>query len=458
MTVDNPYTGEVHCEVPYFSQAQVDLAVDKSAKAQKHFAATSTLDDRIALCNRFLDEIVAHKDQIAADITAQMGKPLAGSLGEINGLIERSQAMMDLAPSALAEEVLPKEGFERRLLREPVGTVVTVAPWNFPLMCAGNSLIPAVLAGNSVLLKHSERTPLCGNHFEDAFRRAGAPEGLVQALHSTHEGSATVFARKEVGFVSFTGSVRGGRQVYASTAANNFADVGLELGGKDAAYVAEDADVAHAADNIVDGGLYNNGQSCCGIERVYVHRSHYEEFCQRAADVLKTYKLGDPTSADTNMGPMALPNACAFLEGQVQDAVSKGAKVLVGGSPLTDAAGKGRFFAPTLVMDCDHTMSIAYDESFGPVLAVMPVDSDEEAIARINDSPFGLTASLWTPSVERARAMAPRLEVGTVFMNRCDYLDPYLAWTGVKDTGKGVSLSSHGFDAVTQLKSIHFRL
>lgn len=456
--VDNPYTGEIHCDVPYFSAQQISSVVENSAKAQKDYYRNSTLESRIELCQRFMTEMEANKEQIALDISKQMGKPLKQALGEVGGVMVRAKAMIDLAPAALADDHMDKvEGLARKLAREPVGIVLCIAPWNFPLMTAVNCIIPAILAGNSVLLKHSPVTPLCADAFEQAFLRAGAPAGLLSALHATHDGVASVLHRREVGYAHFTGSVSGGHQVY-ETASKRFIDVGLELGGKDPAYVAQDANFSNAVENVIDGAFYNAGQSCCGIERVYVHRSLYDDFMGKAQELLQGYHMGDPLAESTNMGPMAQAKALPFLEGQVKDAVAKGAHLVTGGSRTHDTAGKGRFFQPTLLGNCDHSMSIMMEESFGPVLGVQAVDSDEEALALMNDSPYGLTASLWTQDQERAARLAPQLETGTVFLNRCDYLDPYLAWTGVKDSGKGISLSKLGFNAVTRVKSYNFRV
>jgi acyl-CoA reductase-like NAD-dependent aldehyde dehydrogenase len=314
--------------------------------------------------------------------------------------------------------------------------------------------VPAVLAGNSVILKHSTRTALCGEHFADAFATAGAPEGLVAALHASHEDAARLAA--QVDYVAFTGSVAGGHAVYRAVAASRFADAGLELGGKDGAYVAEDADVAHAAASIVDGAVYNAGQSCCGIERAYIHRRHFDDFVAAARAEMEELRLGDPL-ADVSMGPMAQPGAPAFIEQQVRQAVASGAEALTGGR-ATQVDGKGRFFAPTLLVGVDHRMDVMRTETFGPVLPVMPVDSDDDALALMNDSDLGLTAAVYTADRDRAARIARQLAVGTVYMNQCDTLDPALPWTGVKDSGKGATLSALGFAHLTRPRSINFKL
>jgi acyl-CoA reductase-like NAD-dependent aldehyde dehydrogenase len=454
--VDNPYSGEIVCKIPYISSKEADSAVSKAAKCQKEWWFGTTLDQRIALCKKFMKEFEASSEQIAKDISKMMGKPIKQARGEIKTTLDRAQWMINLAPEALAEHVIPTEKGERKITREPVGVVVVIAPWNYPLLTAVNAIVPAILAGNSVLLKHSSRTPLCADHFQRAFEKAGAPASLVTALHASHGGIEQVLARPEVGYCHFTGSVSGGHQIYSS-AAKRFIEAGLELGGKDPAYVAQDANLEHAAENLVDGGCYNAGQSCCGIERVYVHRSLYKDFLDKCIPHMKAYALDDPLKESTTMGPMATPSAVPFLAQQVKEAKEKGARVLYGGGPTKDAAGKGRFFQPTLVADCTHDMSIMKEESFGPIVAVQAVDSDEQAVELMNDSPYGLTAAVWSNNQERAHRIAKRLETGTVFMNRCDFLDPQLAWTGVKDTGKGVSLSKFGFGPLTRLKSYNFR-
>jgi acyl-CoA reductase-like NAD-dependent aldehyde dehydrogenase len=299
-----------------------------------------------------------------------------------------------------------------------------------------------------VLLKHSGRTPLCGPHFQSAFPH-------VTALQLDHEQTAALIQSGQIDHVAFTGSVEGGRQVFRQVAsAPRFLDTGLELGGKDPAYVAADADLDFTVPNVVEGACYNAGQSCCAIERVYVHERHYDTFLQRAQQELQKLRLGDPLDPATTLGPLASRSAVAFLQGQVQDAVAHGARLLCGGRP---SGAQGQFFLPTLLADCRNEFVVMQDESFGPLLPVMAVHDDEQALAMMNDSRFGLTASVWTKDRARAERFARDLAAGTVFQNRCDYLDPALPWTGVGDSGKGSTLSRWGFLHLTRRKAIHFR-
>ena len=437
--------------------SEMDALMQRSFKAHQAWKQTS-LAERKALMKRFIEYFQSKADEYAAEITACMGKPLAQAQGEVRGMCDRAQQMTDIAEEALADLILPeKEGFDRWIRREPVGVVVVLAAWNYPLLIAINPIVAAVLAGNSVVLKHSSRTPRCAEQIAEAFEAAGAPKDLVMAIHCSHGVSEQLVAHPLAGFVSFTGSVGGGRRIYQAVAQSRFIDVGLELGGKDPAYVAEDAHFDHAVVNLVEGGFYNAGQSCCVIERIYVHENIYDKFLEAAMEETKNYSPGDPMAEGTSLGPMAQANSVAFLTGQVEGAKAAGARILSGGGP-TQHEGKGRFFLPTIAADTEHSMSIASEESFGPVLAIQKVSSDDEAIAKMNDSDFGLTASVWTADIDRGRALLPKIEAGTVFLNRADFLDPLLAWTGVKDSGKGVSLSALGFHSVTKPKSYHLRL
>jgi len=454
--VDNPYSGEIVAEVPTISARDVEGVVARAARAQKAWAKTS-IEERVILCEKFCRAFEAEGEEIAKEVTQQMGKPLSQARGEVKTAMMRARYMMSIAPEALRDEPLPPTPRLTRFVRhEPVGVVLDIAAWNYPLLIAVNVVVPAVLAGNAVLIKHAARTPLCADAFERCFAKAGAPEGLVTSIHCTHDVAAQIIARPEIGFVSFTGSVRGGHEVYAECA-KRFIDCGLELGGKDPAYVAPDADLQFAIENVVDGAFYNAGQSCCGIERVYVHASVYDKFIEGALAEVRKYKLGNPLDAATTLGPMAQPGADKKLEVQVAEALQKGGRVLSGGKAI-QVDGHGRFFDPCLVADANHQMhGLMIEESFGPIVGVAKVADDDEAVRLMNDSPYGLTASIWTRDQERAFKVGSQIETGTFYMNRCDYLDPALPWTGVKDTGKGMSLSKYGFLALTRRKGFNLR-
>lgn len=455
-TIDNPFTGDVAVSIEPTDSATLGQVLDRAKVASKALAAMS-VDERVALCDKALAKLEARKEEIAQDITRQMGKPLSQARGEVGGMAGRWRHMQQIAKAGLADIVLePKENFERRIVKAPLGVVLDLPAWNYPLLTAVNAVVPAVLAGNAVIVKHSPRTPLCAMHFARAFEEAGAPAGAVQAIFLDYEGTEKLVGDSRIDGVLFTGSTLGGHKIQAA-AKDRFIQVGLELGGNDPAYAAEDCDVAKTVENIVDGAIYNAGQSCCAVERVYVHRKVYDAFIAAAEPLVRGYVLGDPLDEKTSLGCIAQPWHPKELEAFVADATKKGAKVVAGGKAV-QVNGKGRFFEATMLVGVPQDADIMQKESFGPILAVAAVDSDEDALAKMNASRLGLTASVWTADRARADRMARALEFGTVYMNRCDALDPALPWTGWKDSGRGVTLSPLGFDGLTKPKSIHFRL
>ena len=456
LTVDDPFTGDVACTVALLDERDVGEVLDRAREAARTWPRVP-VSERLRVCERAVQRMEERAPAIAADITRMMGKPISQARGEVKTMAARARSMMSIAAASLADtELAPVAHFERRVVREPLGVVLDLPAWNYPLLTAINCVLPAVVAGNAVVLKHSPRSPLCGEHFARAFAEAGAPAHLVQAMQCDHATSEQMVSDPRVDHVVFTGSIFGGHRLVLA-AAKRFLHPCLELGGNDPAYVAPDCDLARTVENVVDGAIYNAGQSCCAVERVYVHRSLYGRFLEMAEGVVRGYVMGDPMSESTTLGPIAQPHHLAELQAFVDDAKSRGARVVTGGhSACVD--GRGRFFEATLVADGDHSMQLFQRESFGPILPLMPVDSDDEALARMNDSRLGLTASVWTSDRERAARFAQALQCGTVFMNRCDYLDPALPWSGWKDSGRGSSLGSLGFDALTRPKAIHFRL
>ena len=457
LKVISPVDGRVYAERGLASSAEITAALAAARKAQAEWQAVSVAD-RSAACLRFVDAMVARKDEFGKELSWQMGRPVRYTPGEIGGgLQERSRAMVAMAGDALADvATAPKAGFTRFIRRAPLGVVFVVAPWNYPYLTAVNAIVPALLAGNAVILKHSAQTPLVAEAFAAGFAAANLPAGLFQVLHLSHTDTERVVCAPEIDFVAFTGSVEGGHAVQRA-ASERFIGTGLELGGKDPAYVRADANFDHAVENLVDGSFFNSGQSCCGIERIYVHEAIFDRFVAAFADMTATYKLGDPLDPETTLGPMVRTSAADFVRAQIAEAVRAGAKPLVDVGKFAAARDGTPYVAPQVLVNVDHSMRVMSEESFGPVVGIMKVASDEEAIRLMNDSQYGLTAAIWTSDEAAAIRIGDQVDTGTWFMNRCDYLDPELAWTGVKDSGRGCTLSRLGFDYLTRPKSFHLR-
>ena len=450
VTTTNPFTGEPIREWEQFDFATLNPATAGARAASTNWRAVP-LAERVERVRAALEYFETNREVIATDITAQMGRPLAQARGEIDGLLERFNYLCDIAPEVLAADAISeKANFHREILHEPHGVVLIIAAWNYPLLIAASGVAAALLAGNTVLLKHSTRTLSIGEHFEKAF---GA-EDLLQHVVIDHANTARLIEEGDINHVVFTGSVGGGEKIYASTAKRNF-DCNLELGGKDGAYVAADADVAQSAAMLVDGAMFNAGQCCCGIERVYVHAAVYDEFLAACQPLVEGYTLGNPLDAAATQGPLAVASSAKLMETQIAEAVDAGGELLAGGKARQ--IWHGTFFEPTLLTVNRNDLAIMQEENFGPLLPVMKVTDDDEAIALINDSDFGLTAVICTSDRARAEAFAGAVKAGTIFMNRCDCLDPALPWTGLKASGKGSALSRYGLLAMTRPKAIHFR-
>jgi acyl-CoA reductase-like NAD-dependent aldehyde dehydrogenase len=455
--VISPVNGRIYVERPLADDSEIGRALASARRAQTEWQKVA-IAERATVLARAVDAFVAKKAEIAAEITWQMGRPIRYTPGEVGGFEERARYMIEVASQALADlEVGEKPGFRRFIRRVPLGVVFVIAPWNYPYLTAVNGVVPALMAGNAVILKPSAQTPLTAERFAEAFAAGGLPPDVFQHLTLSHDATSRMIASGTVDFVSFTGSVKGGHSIQEA-AAHSFLGTGLELGGKDPAYVRPDANLEHAIENLADGVFFNSGQSCCAIERIYVHEAVYDRFVKGLVEFARGYTLDDPTDAGTTLGPLVRPAAAEFVRGQIADAVAAGAKTRLDSSTYAKDKPGSAYMAPQVLTGVDHSMRIMTEETFGPAVGVMRVAGDEEAIRLMNDSRYGLTAAIWTQDEGAAIRIGDRIETGTWFMNRCDYLDPALAWTGVKDSGRGCSLSRLQYEHLTRPKSFHLRL
>ncbi|TLV00839.1 aldehyde dehydrogenase family protein [Dyadobacter luticola] len=454
----SPIDGSVYVERELAEADAVEAALNNAVSAQKEWRKTS-LAEREAICRKAVEYFLNNADEIGLELTWQMGRPIRYTANEIRkGFQERANYMISVAGKALADvEVEEISGFKRFIRRDPLGVIFVVAPWNYPYLTSVNSVIPAIMSGNAVILKHAKQTPLCAERYAAAFEYAGLPTGVFQYLHLSHEQVAQVIGDERIDYVAFTGSVEGGHAVQKAINAR-FIIGGLELGGKDPAYVRADANLADAVENLVDGSFFNSGQSCCGIERIYVHQDIYDQFVSDFAELTKTYTLGNPLDQDTTLGPMVRTSAADFAQKQIDEAIAQGATALIDTTLFSAHKSGTPYLAPQVLINVNHEMEVMSEETFAPVVGIMPVSSDEEAIKLMNDSQYGLTASIWTKDIDAAIKIGEQVETGTWFMNRCDYLDPALAWTGVKNSGRGVTLSTVGYEALTRPKSFHLKI
>jgi len=456
LKVISPIDNSIYAERPLAKPADLERALDLARKAQRAWRSVP-LADRTHILTRFCDLFEAKRDEIALELTWQMGRPSRYAPNEVRGTLERARHMIAIAPSALADiDAGPKEHFKRFIRREPLGVVLTIAAWNYPYLIAVNSVVPALMAGNAVVLKHSAQTPLCAERFATALQDAGLPHGVFQALHMSHDDTERAIRDPRVDFVAFTGSVAGGHAVQRA-AAERFIGTGLELGGCDPVYVRNDANLAHAIENIVDGAYFNSGQSCCGLQRIYVHERVYGAFVDGFVDLTRKYVLGNPLDAATTLGPVVRAAAADTIRTQIAASIKAGGKPVIAETDFAASRAGTPYLAPQVLLDVDNSTPMMREEIFGPVAGIMKVQSDEQAIALMNDSAYGLTAAIWTADADAALSIGDRVETGTWFMNRCDYLDPALAWVGVKDSGRGCTLAVVGYEHLTRPKSFHLR-
>lgn len=454
--VISPVNNRSYAERAYTTDKEINQILGRAQKAQTTWQQTP-LTTRKEICLKAVSALLARQSPIAEELSWQMGRPLRYTPGEVNGFAERARYMIRAAEEKLADIEVEHSTEMRRLIRRaPLGIVLSIVPWNYPYLTAVNSLIPALIAGNCVIMKPASQTPLTAERIAEAFKNAGLPEDVFQYLFIDHATTRKLIQHEAINYVAFTGSTRGGAEIEAA-AVGRFIDVGLELGGKDAAYVRSDADVPRAIEGLVDGAFFNAGQSCCGIERIYVHKDHYKAFCEGYIELTQEYQLGDPLHPDTTLGPMVNPAAATRVREQIAEAIQSGATAGIDEKRFTASRRGSAYLAPQVLINADHSMAVMRDESFGPVVGIMPVDSDEAAITLMNDSPYGLTASLWTEDIEAALNLGARIATGTCFMNRCDYLDPALPWSGLKASGKGYTLSELAYERLTQPKSFHLR-
>ena len=452
----SPIDGSLYVERPLADATQIADAVARAEHAQQDWK-TTPLSERLAVTREAIRLFRARENPLAEELCWMMGRPIRYAAGEVRGFAERASHMADIAAQALADIALPEQpGFLRFIRREPLGVVLVIAPWNYPYLTAVNSVVPALLAGNAVLLKHSAQTPLCAERMVEVFREAGLPPGVFQYLHLSHADTEQLIQAPAISHVAFTGSVAGGAMV-EHAAAGRFIGSGLELGGKDPAYVRADADLRHAVETAIDGAFFNSGQSCCAIERIYVHASRYDAFVEQAVALVRHYRLGRSDDPSTTLGPLVRGAAADFVRGQIAEAVAKGATAHIDPADFPLDQPGSAYLAPQVLTGVNHAMRVMTEESFGPVVGIQKVHDDEEALALMNDSEFGLTAAIFSRDVQAALALGERLECGTVFLNRCDYLDPALAWTGVKHSGRGCTLSALGYEHLTRPKSFHFK-
>mgnify|MGYP001494489902 FL=1 len=451
-----PINNTTYVERDYANAQEIEKALENSKKVFLSWKQTP-LNERKEILTKFVDSFLSNNKEIEEELCRQMGRPISQCGGEMRGFEERARYMIEKSEEAL-ERVISKKNneFDNFISKDPLGTIFIIAPWNYPYNTSVNSIVPSLLSGNTVILKHSSQTPLCAEQLFKASKASGLPSGVFQFLHLDHKSTSEIISDERIDHVLFTGSVSGGRQVKKAIG-ERFINAGLELGGKDPAYVRKDCNLQHAIENLADGSFYNSGQSCCGIERIYVDGEIYDDFIGGIKNFTEKYILDDPLKSQTNLGPVVKLSAAQSIRLQVKEAISNGAKDIISKTNFKISDESNCYVSPSILIDVDHTMNFMMEETFGPTVGIMRVNNEDQAAQLMNDSPYGLTACIWTSDKDFAEKFGQRINTGTFFMNRCDYLDPGLAWTGVKNTGTGVTLSVLGFDHVTRAKSYHYR-
>jgi acyl-CoA reductase-like NAD-dependent aldehyde dehydrogenase len=456
LRITNPATGKILASLPSDDARSVRDKFQQARNAQPAWAAR-TLRERLEIIRRFRSAIEGETEELARTLTLEVGKPIRQSRNELKGLLPRLDFFLAETPRALRPETVHTDrsaGLQETITREPLGIVGNISAWNYPYFVGSNVFIPALLAGNAVLYKPSEFATLTGRLIAGLLHASGVPTDVFVPLIGTGEVGAALL-RQPIDGIFFTGSVATGKKI-ARTVAGRMIKVQLELGGKDPVYVCEDVDIACTAAAVADGAFYNNGQSCCSVERVYVHESIFERFVDAFVKAVKSFAIGDPLDEKTYLGPLTRAAQLDVLEAQVADAKRKGARVLTGGSRLR-GAGRRSYFAPTVLIDVNHRMAVMREESFGPIIGLMPVRDDAQAITLMNDTEYGLTAGVYTSDVKRARAILGQVSAGSAYWNCCDRVSPNLPWSGLRNSGLGLTLSREGIRTFTDPKAWHLK-
>ncbi|MDQ2646139.1 MAG: aldehyde dehydrogenase family protein [Myxococcota bacterium] len=452
LSIENPATGQRLAELESDDARRV---LDKVARARRAQPAWKKrpLAERKAAIARFRDLVAKNQQELALTLTREMGKPVSQALNELNALTSRIDFFLGAVDAVLADEAVFRDsGVEELIRHEPLGVVANVSAWNYPWFVGSNVYVPALLTGNTVVYKPSELATLSGQAMARLLHEAGVPEDVFVPVIGAREAGAALVDAPIDGFF-FTGSYATGRAI-AERLGPRLLRMGFELGGKDPAYVTSDVDVQKAAESLADGAMYNTGQSCCSVERIYVEKSVLEPFVEAFLATVAGFRLGDPEDSRTYIGPLARAQQLEVLSAQVADAVARGGRVLTGGQRVDRA---GNYFQPTVIGNADNTMRVLREESFGPIIGIAAVSDDAEAIQKMNDTEYGLTAGVYTRDRTRAEAILSQVDSGSVYWNCCDRVSPRLPWTGRRHSGLGSTLSTHGIRTFLQPKAWHLR-